>query len=283
MARLILRLLLPAALGLLAGAAMAQCPATVPMQGAPPPAPLPVFPTDNWWNLDVRTAPVDPGSSAYIPFINNRGTRRLHPDFGGEESPGSIAIYGMPYAVVDGAQARQAVTFQYWDESDGVDYNTGQGLPFYPIPAQAISQSHWVEGGAPANVDQRSQGDRHLLMIDCTNRHLYELYNVYYNTAQGSWYAGSGAFFDLNANDRRPDGWTSADAAGLAEHRQPVRVRANTVEHLEGGGGLARVCLFRVEHRERERRGEQRHDRLSEILGRDDGSCGHGVTSNLDE
>ena len=52
-------------------------------------------------------------------------------------------------------------------------------------------------------------------MIDCDNRHLYELYNVYYN-ARRRWYAGSGAFFDLNANGRRPDGWTSADAAGLA-------------------------------------------------------------------
>ena len=216
MPRLALHLFLAAALGFCASPALSQCPATVPVQGAPPPAPLPVFPADNWWNLDVRTAPVDPNSSGYIAFINNGGTRRLHPDFGGEESPGSVAVYGMPYAIVDGSQAKQAVTFQYWDESDGVDYSTGQGLPFYPIPAQAITQNHWVEGGAPANVDQRSQGDRHLLMIDCTNRHLYELYNVYFNSAQGRWYAGSGAFFDLNANDRRPDGWTSADAAGLA-------------------------------------------------------------------
>ena len=53
-------------------------------------------------------------------------------------------------------------------------------------------------------------------MVDCTNRTLYELYNVYYNTAQAKWYAGSGAFFDMNTNNRRPDGWTSADAAGLA-------------------------------------------------------------------
>src|SRR6266498_5787726 len=28
--------------------------------------------------------------------------------------------------------------------------------------------------------------------------------------------AGSGAVFDMSRNDRRPDGWTSADAAGLA-------------------------------------------------------------------
>ena len=134
-----------------------QCPGTVPVQGAPPPEPLPVFPSDNWWNLDIQSAPVDPGSASYIAFINNGGTRRLHPDFGGEASPGSEAIYGMPYAVVDSTQPKQAVTFQYWDESDGVDYATALGIPFYPIPAQAITQQHWVEGGAPANVDQRSQ------------------------------------------------------------------------------------------------------------------------------
>src|SRR5262249_11236791 len=38
--------------------------------------------------------------------------------------------------------------------------------------------------------------------------------NVFYDGTQ--WQAGSGAFFNLNASDRRPDGWTSADAAGLA-------------------------------------------------------------------
>jgi len=212
-----LSLLLAASL-LFAGAplARAQCPATVPAQGAALPAPLPLFPADNWWNTDVSAAPVDAASASFIAFINNGGTRKLHPDFGGEASPGSVDVYGMPYAVVDGAQAKQAVTFDYADESDGVNAATGQGVPFYPIPAQAITQSHWVEGGAPANLDQRSQGDRHLLIVDCTNRYLYELYNVWYDAAHGQWFAGSGAFFDLNTNNRRPDGWTSADAAGLA-------------------------------------------------------------------
>jgi hypothetical protein len=206
---------------LAAGTASAQCPATLPVQGAPPPGPLPVFPADNWWNLDISAAPVDSSSASYISFIG--GTRTLHPDFGGEESPGSVAIYGMPYAIVSDTQAPKAVTFQYWDESDGVDMSTGQGIPFYPIPDQAITEPHWVEGGAPANVDQRSSSDRHLLMIDCVNRHLYELYNVFYNTSQGRWYAGSGAFFDMNTSDRRPDGWTSADAAGLAIYPGLVR------------------------------------------------------------
>ena len=203
------------ALGLIAVAGAAQagtalCPPTVPTQGAPVRSTAPLFPADNWWNLDIRSAPVDANSAAFIGFINNGGNRKLHPDFGGEESPGSVGVYGMPYAVVDAGQVKASVTFQYADESDGA------GIPFYPIPTQAITQPHWVEGGAPANVDQRSSSDRHLLMIDCTNNHLYELYNVYYNPTQNRWYGGSGAFFDMNTNNRRPDGWTSADAAGLA-------------------------------------------------------------------
>ena len=200
----------------LAATATAQCPATVPAEGAALPAPLPLFPADNWWNTDIASAPVDTNSASYIAFINNGATRRLHPDFGGEVSPGSVDIYGMPYVVVDGTQPKVAVSFDYWDESDGVNPSNGQGTPFYPLPAQAATQNHWVEGGAPANVDQRSDSDRHLLIVDCTNRNLYELYNVYYNASQGKWYAGSGAFFDMKTNGRRPDGWTSADAAGLA-------------------------------------------------------------------
>jgi hypothetical protein len=195
--------------------AFGQCPQSVPVEGAPP-GPLPLFPSDNWWNADISSAPIDINSASYIAFINNGGTRRLHPDFGGEVSTGSVDIYGMPYAIVDGTQPKQPVAFQYWDESDGVDYTTGQGLPFYPIPAQAISQSHWIEAGAPGNVDQRSQSDRHLIIVDCTNNYLYELYNVFYDTTKSEWLAGSGAFFDMNTNNRRPDGWTSADAAGLA-------------------------------------------------------------------
>ena len=206
--------LLCVALGVQAGVAL--CPASAPAQGGAVRAGQPLFPADNWWNLDIRNAPVDTASATYIAFINNGGTRKLHPDFGGEESPGSVAIYGMPFAVVDAGQLKQALSFQYWDESDGVDPATGQGQPFYPIPTQAITQPHWVEGGAPANVDQRSSADRHLLMVDCSNNHLYELYNVTYDSVQGRWLGGSGAFFDMNSNSRRPEGWTSADAAGLA-------------------------------------------------------------------
>jgi hypothetical protein len=188
--------------------------AGAPQLGGALPGPLPLFPATNWWNTDITNAPVDARSAAFITFINNGGTRRLHPDFGGDASPGSIDIYGFPYIVVDGAQPKKAVSFDYADESDGVNHSTGQSVPFYPIPDVAITEPHWIEGGAPGNVDQRSQADRHMLIVDRDNRYLYELYNVFFDGQ--AWHAGSGAFFDMNKNDRRPEGWTSADAAGLA-------------------------------------------------------------------
>src|SRR5262245_13460140 len=52
-------------------------------RGGALPQPLPLFPADNWWNLDVSNWPVDGNSANFISFINNGGTRRLHPDFGG--------------------------------------------------------------------------------------------------------------------------------------------------------------------------------------------------------
>lgn len=189
-------------------------------RGGALPQPLPLFPPDNWWNVDVGNWPVDPNSASYVAFINNGGIRRLHPDLGGNAASAGDpnAIYGMPYAVVTNVTNAdlKAVEFLYWDESDGVDPNTGVSFSFYPIPPEAITQAHWIEGGDPGNVDQRSNEDRHLLIVDHDRNYLYELYNVFYNMTLGKWFAGSGAFFDMNTNSRRPDSWTSADAAGLA-------------------------------------------------------------------
>ena len=186
------------------------------VRGGALPQPLPLFPGDNWWNLDISSWPVDPNSASFISFINNGGTRRLHPDFGGNAGSG-YSIYGMPYGVVTNVTSAdlQAVQFQYSSESDGVDHATDTSFPFYPIPSEAITQPYWIEGGDPGNVDLRSSQDRHLLIVDRDRNYLYELYNVFYSASQG-WLAGSGAFFDMNTNNRRPDGWTSADAAGLA-------------------------------------------------------------------
>ncbi len=175
--------------------------AGAPQLGGPLPTPLPLFPPDNWWNLDVSTAPVDPSSAAFISFI---GGDPLHPDFGGTYGPGGVNVYGLPYIVVDASQPKRTVTFAYAGESDAVGY---------PIPDEAITQPHWIEHGEPGNVPVPGV-DRHMLIVDKDDRSLYELYNAFWDGAK--WTAVSGAFFDMKTNGRRPEGWTSADAAGLA-------------------------------------------------------------------
>ena len=168
-----------------------------------------VFPTSNWWNTDVTSAPVDARSAALIDFISGRTAtnrtpiRRLHPDFGPPP-------YGVPYVVVPGDQARVPLTFvEYGSESD-----TGApGLPGYPIPTEARSQPNYIEGGVAGGG---SSGDRHMLIIDRDRWLLYETFATFWNGTSARWEAGSGAVFDMSRNDRRPDGWTSADAAGLA-------------------------------------------------------------------
>jgi hypothetical protein len=185
-------------------------------QGGALGVPNPLFPASNWWNADISQAPVDTNSTNFINFLGGSG-RALHPDFGGidTDDPSNVSIFGFPYIVVNGnSQAKKTVQFQYSDESDGVNHSNDTSIPFYPIPDEAIAQTHWVEGGAPGNVDQRDDADRHILIVDRDNNYLYELYNVFYDGTR--WNAGSGAFFDMNTNNRRPDTWTSADAAGLA-------------------------------------------------------------------
>jgi hypothetical protein len=167
-----------------------------------------VFPATNWWNVDVSAAPVDARSVQFIDWISGRSAtnttavRRLHPDFGPPP-------YGIPYVVVAGDQPRVPVTFQYASESD-----TGfGGLPGYPVPDEARTQANYIEGGTPGGG---SSGDRHLLVIDRDRWVLYETFATMWNAGANRWEGGSGAIFDLSTNGRRPEGWTSADAAGLA-------------------------------------------------------------------
>ena len=179
---------------------------TAATRGGPIPVPLPLFPQNNWWNIDISNAPAVQDSTVYYPFMGGVN-RQVHPDFGGDAGGGYV--YGIPFIQVDGNQPKLAVNFvETPEESDGV------GQAFYPIPAEAITMNGWIESGLPGNVDDRDDSDRHMLIVDTTNNDLYELYDVFYNGT--NWEAGSGAFFDMDANGRRPEGWTSADAAGLA-------------------------------------------------------------------
>jgi len=160
-----------------------------------------LFPIGHWWSQDISAAPIDPNSDALITFIGR--TRTLHPDFGPPP-------YGIPYVSVSGLQPRLPVTFTaYGNESD-----TGfGGVPGYPIPEEAKTQANFIEGGVPGGGNS---GDRHLLIVDRDRWVLFELFATRWNSSASRWEAGSGAIFDMNTFNRRPEGWTSADAAGLA-------------------------------------------------------------------
>ncbi|MHB0876966.1 MAG: hypothetical protein ACYC5O_13085 [Anaerolineae bacterium] len=174
-----------ALLGLLAGLCRQAALAEAPTIGG-----CPVFPADSIWNVPIDTLPRDPQSDAYVATIG--AGSYVHADFGSGTYGGRPI--GIPFTTVEAGQARVAVSFGYADESDPSPY---------PIPADAP-----IEGGAAAD------GDRHVIVVDTAACKLYELYAAYAN-ADGSWHAGSGAVFALGSHTLRPDGWTSADAAGL--------------------------------------------------------------------
>ena len=173
---------------------------------APPPREYgcPIFPASNPLNRDISHAPVDPNSARYIASIGISG--HLHPDFG--TNPG----YGIPFAVVGPRQPRVPIAFsEYGEESEPGPYPVPTGAP--------------VEGAGEG-------GDRHVLVLQRGRCRLYELYAAARRGA--GWEAGSGAVFNLRSNALRPEGWTSADAAGLPILPLLVRypeVREGRIDH----------------------------------------------------
>ncbi len=188
----------------------------------------PVLPGDDIWNTPVDTLPVDPSSDAWIGTIG--ADVGFHPDVGSGDEDGPI---GIPYVVVPGDQARVGVSFLYADESDPGPY---------PIPANAP-----IEGGPDAD------GDRHVLVVDSDTCTLYELFNAFPED-DGSWTADSGAVFDLTSSALRPDGWTSADAAGMPI--LPGLVRYDEV----ASGQITHALRFTAPDTRREHVWPARHD-----------------------
>lgn len=148
----------------------------------------PVFPASNRWNTDISTAPVHASSNQIVSRINSLGGDSLHPDFGGN------GAYGIPYVTVPGSEPKVPIHFTAY----GSESNPGP----YPVPL-----------GAPVEGGRTSTGDRHVLAVNTGTCTLYEMYRAFPRVRY--WDADSGAVFNLRSNTLRPDGWTSADAAGL--------------------------------------------------------------------
>ena len=147
------------------------------------------FPADNYWNIDIRSLPVDPRGAAWLSHMSTG--RNLHPDFG--PSYGDGPNYGIPITVVGRLHPKVRVRFDYSTESDHVRYPFGRDTR--------------IEGG------RNSAGDKHAIVVQKGRCRLYETWNT--RVRNGHWRAGSGATWSLGSNALRPDGWTSADAAGL--------------------------------------------------------------------
>jgi hypothetical protein len=159
-----------------------------------------VFPASNIWNARVDGLPVHEMSDTWLQSADANSTD-LHPDFGPPR-------YGLPFDVVGRRHPGVRVRFGYASESDRARY---------PFDARTP-----IEGGS----------DRHALIVRRGSCTLYELFAARWNG--GHPRAGSGAIFDLDSNDLRPAGWTSADAAGLPIFAGLVRwdeVKRGSIEH----------------------------------------------------
>ncbi len=136
------------------------------------------------------------------------------PAYAGPAGAPSAGEYGIPYEVVTASQPEVEVTaVEYGDESD---------FGLAPVPPGAD-----VEGGS----------DQHALVVQQGSPcELFELYRARFLGAgqENAWEADSTAYWNLGSAALRPEGWTSAHAAGLPILPGLVRhdeVAAGTVEH----------------------------------------------------
>jgi hypothetical protein len=159
-----------------------------------------LFPDDNWWNLDIstrrsirsrtRTLATSVAAGRRIRISVHRRTGSIHRR---RRRSGSRADHLHRVRQRKRQRVRRRARL-----SDS---------------AAAATQPNYIEGAVPGGG---SSGDRHLLVVDRDRWLLFELFAAHWNTGAQRWEAGSGAVFNLASNARRPEGWTSADAAGLA-------------------------------------------------------------------
>ena len=122
------------------------------------------------------------------------------------------------------------VAFEYADESDKGPFPLPENLPIEGWPVNYQRKNVTLDDVQRDKL--REGGDRHAIVVDPVRGMLYEFYQA--RKTDDGWQAAQASDFDLKSNKRRPDGWTSADAAGLPIFPAVVRydeLKRGMVQH----------------------------------------------------
>lgn len=179
---------------------------------------LEVFPPDNPWNLVVENWPLHPNSKNIIASIGAKKPFRYNPDMG--------------FVLVPSDQKKVEVkVVGYPDESDKGPFPVPDIVPIEGWPALYTAKKKLTLEDVQRDK-LKEGGDRHAIVVDPAKRVLYEFYTL--RKTDAGWEAAQASVFDLKSNKLRPDGWTSADAAGLPIFPAVVRydeIERGIVEH----------------------------------------------------
>ena len=144
------------------------------------PGPLPLFPADNWWNQDVSQAPVDARSAQFIAFINNGGTpapasrlRRLR--IAGQRRHLRLPVRRRRRR---SAEARGVVLLRRRERRRR---SRDRRRAFRSIRFPTRRSRSRTGSKAARRAAAIAGGDRHMLIVDRDNRHLYELFDLRWN------------------------------------------------------------------------------------------------------
>lgn len=163
-------------------------------------AALQVFPKDNAFNQSIEDWPVHPNSKNIVASIGADKPFRYNPDMG--------------FVIVPPDQRRVEVkVVEYPDESDQGPFPVPDEIPIEGWPAWHRREGKKLTLAEVQRRPENYEGDRHAIIVDPVNGKLYEFFT--FGKTEHGWAAGQASVFDLKSNKLRPDGWTSADAAGL--------------------------------------------------------------------
>lgn len=224
----------------LAAPAPAPAPAAAPVSPVVASAPIlgdcEMFPASAIFNTRIDDAsrfPAHPNSAAWVNMVG--GNVPFSADWGTNDNPADFSTYyGMPINIVDGTSATTdwpLVSFDfsgsgvstergYPDNSDCAVSNgsgfdivrkcssvpAGQARFPFPVASKLLSEKGTCN-------DPNSCGDHHVLVVEKGACRLWESYFSF--QLSGQWYSMATAAWDLKSLSLRPNGWASADAAGL--------------------------------------------------------------------